>query len=344
MNRLSQAERARRLYERYEALLIIAQHLDARGHKRLADIREHLSALKGEPLRGALRDLRETIAQLSTHIGLTVSPRILCEVIAAARKATPKNSYLNIAKFQLAEWCTKYENVMPGFSKYPPHPRIAIDIHGLRPDTKGVEIFQLEASLFEDMASLWNLTLDMADSMSYDADSSKVRHKSGKALKRATAKAVFSLLEGYLNGLSADILTANQVSPAELSQLAEWDYERAKSRPLSLRHKLLTYPRIALGLKHPILDENNCDEVEVLVTLEKSLRHALIHPNLRAWNDECREDVYWNLSLDDVAILIDTALSLIEKIEASLQHMFGDASVWLSRRGSSGRFDAEAFI
>src|SRR5262249_30494498 len=108
-------------------------------------------------------------------------------------------------KHLLASMFAHYERVFPAFLALPPHGLVGIDIHGVR-DNRSIETYLLEATLFEDMATLFNATLEEWDELESQPQPSKPGLKRLEALMRATAKAAFNLLEGYVNGIGYDIV------------------------------------------------------------------------------------------------------------------------------------------
>ncbi|MDR4482047.1 MAG: hypothetical protein R3B95_02140 [Nitrospirales bacterium] len=94
-----------------------------------------------------------------------------------------------------------YSKVFPDSKLLPAHARIVFDYHGNGPNgdpDTGVRI--LEASIYEDMAALWNLL----DERASDDNPKKMprERKTQYALRRATVGAAVYFLEAYLNGLA----------------------------------------------------------------------------------------------------------------------------------------------
>jgi hypothetical protein len=208
-----------------------------------------------------------------------------------------------------------------------------------------IDIFQLELSIFYDMAILWNSAFDVANSTCQSDAVNPIRIKRLAAILRATAKAAFNLLEAYLNGMGLDILLTRQVSEKDKTRLTEWD--EAKSRPslLSLRDKLLQYPKIALQAAHPPINEATCPAMKRLLELEQDVRHALIHPTPRVNKSrpsELRERVHLGFTLPEAAEVVDCVIELILKLSETTNHMFGNVNYWLYRREPSGLFPNEA--
>ena len=119
-----------------------------------------------------------------------------------------------------------------------------------------------------------------------------------------------------------------------------------KPRRLSLRQKLLQFPKIAAGAQHPPLQESNCPEMGLILDYEVRFRHALVHPTPRVDEDETlelRESVFFGLTTDQVMTLIDAVIGLIRRIAGAIGDSFGDVNLWIRNRDTTGRFDEEVF-
>lgn len=209
-----------------------------------------------------------------------------------------------------------------------------------------MEVFQLEVSLYEDMAALWNSALH-ANNLAERHGASKLDVKNAGALLRATAKATFNLLEGYVNGLASDILLTKSITDEERAKLQEWDSARSRARHLSLRDKLLQYPKIAIAASHPPIDDAATPSMRNVIQMEVKLRHALIHPRPE-WHlsdrVEFRERAFFELSLSDVGRLCDDVIDLIERIAGVVGNEYGDVSLWLFHRAPGGFFPESTFF
>lgn len=250
-----------------------------------------------------------------------------------------------------------YRRLMPGlarklrnFHSLPPHASVSIDA---LPNTKATprgEVFLLEASLFEDMTALYN---DVVDAPAFEtlaeAYDDQVSFKRKRALQRATIRAAFAVLEGYLNGLASDIMSDQQekLSQSQWTQLMEWDTEAKKRKTLSLRDKILQYPKIATGAKHPPLDDRKSREVRDVLKFERLQRHAVIHPTPQ-WNHANptaidRESVHHQVEVEAVTEVCDAIVGLIRRIDSVLGHRFGDVAWWLVDRDEGGRYPPNTF-
>ena len=228
---------------------------------------------------------------------------------------------------------------------HPPHTRFGIDTHGHMPDT--LEWRLLEASLFESAALLWNdtLTAEVNDAGALKED--KIAGKRYRELKRSTIRALFALIEGYLNGIAYDIILTSDVSAlskgAREALLERSDDGRAKFK--TLREKLFGYPRLALERKHSPVEEAD-DHVAYVLAHEHELRDAFVHPTPRRKPERpvLRERTYYEFELREVSDLFDHTIGLIRYLDGILDGRFGRVETWLADRDADGRFPPKTFF
>lgn len=340
-------DRVVRTYRTYRAILILTNGATP-DERRLVDATERgLATAPTSVLRHKAREFQTALASLVEHYDVTASADQLLaalQVLENARRA--EGGFPCVSKYQLGQLFNRYDRAIPTFPRLPMHAGIGIDIGNFRATGNQVEIYLLEASLFEDLAALWN-EASRACAKEAAAQSTKVESKHAVACLRAAAKAAFNLLEGYLNGLAGDIAIVRQVTGAERRKLTEWDEDRQKAVYCSTRDKLQQYPRIALGAAHPPLQESSCAAMARVLRLEEQLRHALIHPRPESASPErltMREQAYFSLDAATVATLCDDVLELIEQIASCVGPTFGDVSLWLRRRAVDGQFGSEVFL
>ncbi len=339
--------RAETVYREYRAILILVNRLNAQERARVDRSLEQLPRLPRGQLHRALQEVKKQLADLRREFGAKGTLQDYDNLLSAGQKGGA--TVLWARKLRIQELFTRYERAHPVYASLPPHAWIGIDTEGiLRLQKPALTWWLLEAKLYEDMALLWNVTLDAR--LRAFKTSEKVAVKSMEASLRAGARAAFHLLEGYVNGVAFDILVATtpgQLAQEEVDRLLEWDRERKRPRHLSLRDKLLQYPRIALGQAHPPLQESNCTEMGFLLEKEESLRHRLVHPSPSIRIDsptELRERAFFDLSIDEGGKLVDAVVSLIRRLNDDvLGKKFGNVDVWLFERGTDGRFPEKAF-
>jgi len=299
-------------------------------------------------LRARAKELEQALQRAIEHYGVIGSLDEMERLLSSGRELVQigPRDFLCISKYHLSKIFQHYEKALPVFPRLPVHARVGIDVGNVRQSSSEMEVFQLEVSLFEDMADLLNEAI-RSGQVADGPDPTKVQVKHAGACLRAATKAAFNLLEGYLNGLAGDVALLRTVSPADYVKITEWDEKRQRPVFLSLREKLLQYPKIAAGLAHPVLQESSCPAMQRVLRLEKQLRHALIHPRpqvLPSGSESFREAAFFELRLPQVETLCDDVIELIFLISAAAGAEFGEVSLWLARRGPGGMFGEEVFF
>lgn len=142
----------------------------------------------------------------------------------------------------------------------------------------------------------------------------------------------FNLLDHYF-------AQKHKLDPKEKSALSEGQ------RSLRFREKLLQFPKIILGTKHPPFLENNCPEIAFLIGQAKKSRDAIVHPtsipNLKTFEPE-REQQFHSLTFEEVEQSVDSAISLVRKIQTCIR---GETKriQWLRDRAEDGLFPDSTF-
>jgi hypothetical protein len=139
--------------------------------------------------------------------------------------------------------------------------------------------------------------------------------------------------------------TKRKLSEKESDLLTEWDTLRNKTSYVSLRNKLLHYPRIILNLDHPPLQESNCEPLNFLMEEVKSLRDAIVHASPISPGEivviSDKELALFFLDQQLVNRIVDQTIVLVRIIEKQVRDHdhFLD---WLLER-ENGRFPERAF-
>lgn len=327
--------RADRAYRKYRAILILANRLTPLERRRLDDAVVRLPSLPRRQVQEVYTRIRAELGRLETEVG-AIADLETYEDVLLTPGAEP-GTQLYIPKWYIqSSLFTRYERVAPGFENLPRRARIAVDTLGNR-EERQAPWHLLEAQLFEDMAKLWNLALEQ-----HAGDDAKA----AGALMRACTRSIFHFLEGLMNGVAEEVWLERGeegLSAVELDKIREWDSKRQRRQMLSLRDKILQYPKIALKQLHPPLNEANCEELALLLEAEAELRHPLVHPTSRVSDGSSRDHVFLELKLELVGRLLDAAISFASRLGELLQRNPKETAAWLFSRGEDGRFPEKTF-
>lgn len=324
--------KAQQLYRIYRALLVLSAQNTPKLIAETDAASANVAAAPARLVRAVHADLKTLIAKIDRTIGLRLPyeeyPRIVDGLSPSPLVVT------FIRKELFLQWFEHYERLWTPFRRLPRHGRLAVYPRGA-PAGGNREWWLLEAKLFEDVAALWN-----------QVNSLRQQSKWREALQRATARAAFHLLEGYLSGLAFELEKGPGRTQRELDRLHDWDSEKNKPRFLSLRDKLLQYQRIALRRADAPLQPSNCREMRDLLEWEDRVRNRLVHPSTMTDRDrnQSREIVFFTLSTEEVGRIVDATTGLIEKLSTTVGPEWGDVTMWLHHRDADGQFPDVAFL
>lgn len=189
---------------------------------------------------------------------------------------------------------------------------------------------------------LWNDVLSNEVDDRAAIGDAKIHGKRFRVLKRSLVRATFALLEGYLNGLAIDILATRDhggIGPGDLERLKESGAGGHKKFQ-TLKSKLLHYPRIALDREAPLFQEGDFPAMAVVLTKERELREAIVHPTprLKEEREQQREQSYFEIETSGVQALVDASIAVIRRIDQELGGILGTVGFWLFERNGDGRY------
>jgi hypothetical protein len=335
-------DRIHLLYRRYRAILVLTNATTPDDRLAIESNVARIPAMPAAKLRARAKELAKEVARLEAHFGVIGSrdelERIFNEPVE--REGTVHF----ISKFDMLRMFTHYERALPIFPQLPLHGRVTVDSAAVS-GHRTLGFFLLEASLFEDMAALWNAARGATETAAHP-DATFPQVKEATAFRRATAKAAFSVLEAYLNGIALDVLIMRTVTPEIEELLEEWSQERNRPRYLTLRDKILQYVKIACDIKNPPIQESNSPPMRILLEAERQVRNSLVHPTARLTraDPEGREGVFFHLPLEAVREICDATSALIRQISATIGPSFGDVSWWLFDRGNDDCYPEATFM
>lgn len=339
-------KRADLAYREYRAIYVLTNGLSGRERERADTWLKRIPSLPKSILNAKYPELKAALKHLREWIGAK-APLDVYEDLLAHEDNAGLGGLLWIPKWFIEKYLFEhYERGFPIYAELPPHARIGVDTKGiLKPSHDELPWTILEAKLFEDMAALWNLTAEAE--LARQGNDSKWSTKKRDALLHAVVRAAYHLLEGYINGLAWDTLhlQGSGLNDLERSQLLEWDDAKKKRLLLTLRDKLLHYPKIAAKSEHPPLQENNCAELKLVLERENDLRHALIHPKVDSMpeGEEMRESVFFRLTVQQAGELVDAVIRLIRRMSSVVGDSYGKVDHWLYQRTPEGLFPMKAF-
>jgi hypothetical protein len=328
------------------AILVLANRPERLSPRQISENLEAFSSIRShKELRAWITKLRTAVEQLRQRFGVKISPEQTFALMSWIERNISAGQACYMPVGMLADTLAMYAEM-----KLPPHARVSLDPLCVgREYPGGFEIRLLEASLFEDMCSLFNEShkcfAAIPRARPAGALDQKIAAKKHAAMARATVSTAFYFVEAYINCLAADHVHTNgsRLSENDRALLTEWDPSKNRYRRLSTRDKLVKYPRIITASPFSPIDENNCPELQYFVTTAKYFRDAIVHASASFDPVEDypkKESLFVGLKQDEAGKIVDTAVILVEKIETLVN---GRPPKWLHRRGENGLFPDEVF-
>ena len=334
-------KKALHLLRERHALIFVISGVDKPVLQTIQNEREQINQANKSQLQSYIKKVTSDISQRRTEYGVCASGEQLINFLENAESSPPGQSYYPTV-VELREFFQDYAKVWADSALFPAHVRVCFDPSGLVP-WGGVRI--LEATIYEDMASLWNLLKIRNDR--HTGTQSPRELKTNDALCRSTVAAAVYFVEAYLNGLAFDYLTENSNTLTEENKeiLSDFDFSKNRPRYLSLREKILKYQQIILQKAHAPIQPNNLQPLECLLEISDSIRNSLAHPapnpNPRTGYPD-KELAIYSVTAQTAQGAVDSAIELVLSLETLLH---GDLSriSWLLKRNNEGEFSEEAF-
>jgi hypothetical protein len=327
-------------YKAYQAAYILTNSATKEIIAEFDESLYKLFELDEEGLEIAEKKIDSAYQEFKTLYGVIGTDEKMIEYATGAFLAG-ENRCMMLPKYFIKTLFTNYSHVNSKFSYLPEHALIAIE-PGLNREKQGeFEVFEIESSLFEDMCALYNEYVKKEVVIGI-----KKTNKAKDALMRATLIAAFNLLESYLNGIAFDYYLENKskLSEENIEKLTEKKKD-GKSRYLSLRDKIINYPRIILSAVHPIFDETNCIEAKRIIQIAKEYRDSIVHPSpycMAVEDTPNKIDKFYGLTGEDTLQFICDVISIIKKIDKTI-HPDHSRLSWIFDLGEDGLFSDEVF-
>ena len=273
-------QRFREVLDEYHALIVLSRQFNAgvkRDRERLLGQIESLTNAEIDANAALYTDRVDALRKL---LGATQPGK---EYIRLVNRLDPTAAeYVFAPKWLLKQFFRKIEEFLPGLVDLPEHTRLSFDVAGNQGSGKPGELRIIEAALYEDMCAMFNLAWRLIPLCS-GPNAAKPNIKASAAARRGAILASFYFVEAYLNSIAFDHVVNNEsrLSKEDLAKLTEWDAEKKRERLVSFRDKLLGYPRIILGVTHPVLQENNSKAIAYMLGPAKDFRDAIVHANPR---------------------------------------------------------------
>ena len=335
--------KAQKVNREQHAIFALMQRTTVEEYAVFHDNMAKIGVMPKQRLRLFVARVSAQTSQLKKKLGIRMSDDLL-EVFDSVCNGPP-GTMLFLTKGMLLSFCRNYAIIVEDLDQWPAHTKIGVEDGSDRTEAGRYRIVIGEIQAFQDLAALHNAAERLWNGLDYVHADAETR-KTLDAFCRSSTVAAYQLIEAYLNGISFDFLF--EAHPAiskadELTLKEEGAHGRIKFT--SFKNKLLHYPRIVTGDTTPILDENNCPEVKLLLDRNKRVRDAIVHTSPRSEIEEYEPGkglMIAQVDFTEVLALSMAAVALVRKLEVVIR---GDESrlLWLEDLQGDGRFARSVF-
>lgn len=291
-------------------------------------------------LRRYKKKMEQNITTLRSILGAT-EPDESYAVIR--REALAEGwDYVILPKWHIDELFPKLPRYAPAWNRLPLQTWAHVHLEPREPTP--TRVMWLEENAHSDMAALWNQSLASygpARAEMQESGPFGPRSREHAALVRLTIQAAYHFVEAFLNGAAFNFWYANKerLDPGVCTMLLEWDEVRARRAHLSLREKLLKYPRIISGAPIPLFTDHD-DNFQFMTSTVMRIRHTHSHlsprPDGAAGSVVDLAPFFESTDMDVAGRAVDAAVSLAKRIAESCYRERGWL-YWLRERSTDTR-------
>lgn len=333
------------MLDEYEAMLALLAFMNAPTKRELAARRAAIDRASKKSLQATRNSLKQKLTELRRDVGATRALGYYATMLKRIKdiqgRVVTIPAYVGLALF------SKYPRVVEAVKndELPAHAHIELDIQGRYEPQDRLQLHILEAMLFEDMCRFWNDSCEIIiDPERPHAMKAEIKRRS--ALYRAAVSSAFYMVEAYCNGIAFEVFATrkDELSDRELEMVTERDIKHSRPKYLTIRDKILHYPRLLARAAAPLLQENNCPDLAFFLSNAKQFRDAIVHASPALTPDTLQPEkgrLFVGLDHEQCARVVDSAISVVQKIASAIERP--KSIFWIQPRQSDGRFDPSVF-
>jgi hypothetical protein len=341
------------LMDEYEAMFVFLGQMNSSVKARFKAERHALSNATKRELQAGITKLTAELKRLRRETGASQPLGAYAPFLRAQVSEVPERGFvLSLPIYMGLFLFGKYPSLADRFENHeiPAHAFIELDYTGSYESLGSLQFQIPEAMLFEDMCSFWNEACRVRVN-ERRPHYQKLQRKRLQALLRGAVSSAFYMVEAFCNGLAFETYLRRWESLTEndRQRIQEWDATRNRPKYLTIRDKILHYPRLVIGAPSPLIQENNSTELAFFLTSAKELRDAIVHanpaPDYRSLTPDTLIPQKWqallHLNQQKCAEVVDSSIAVIDQIAVAIDRQ--RTIFWLQRRRPDGLFDESVF-
>lgn len=332
------------LLDEFEAMLIFLAKMNSSAKKQIEAERNNLALANKRELQNGLKELSARVGKLRRTTGVTQP----IGYYSTALKSHPADDGLvyTLPNYMAVALFNKYPRVAKALenNELPVHALIELDFRGLYERQDTLQFRMLEAMLFEDLCFFWNESCLIQERD--DPYSQKHELKRLAAFHRAAVSSAFYMVEAFCNGIALEVFLTrrDELSDRERQMITEWDSKLSRPKFLSLRDKLLQYPKLLLSATAPPVQESHSPELAYFLSSAKELRDSIVHANPSLSSGKlgfAKLQTFQQLDHVQCGKVIDCSIAVVDQIATAIDRR--KSVFWLQTRRKDELFDESVF-
>lgn len=328
--------------ETLEALYFFTQGVTGESAEHLERIRAICQYLLPSGYPKLVDDLNRDIKGIREHYGALAPDEFYRTMLREARDAEGKG-VIYISKLRVVrDLFSRYDNAIVRW------PHIKLHSFVVFEPKAGFQnsMFELDGQLFHDAQFMLYKAREAQAGAKSQRELSPTRHRALHTLLRSIVTALFTFVEGYLNGIAFDCFQAHH-DELELDDhdfLGEWNSKKKQRKFVKFDDKVFGYPRLIAKVKGlPEVDLSAFKPAHRIIKDGKEIRDAITHPSSQYDPDDRTQKkmtLFAGLMLPEMEALYSDICAYVEFVERAIGYDPKKSVPWLY--DEFGFRDAEA--
>jgi hypothetical protein len=318
-------------FETLEALYFFTQGVQGESAAHLEKIVAIYSYLLPSGYPKLVADLENDVRLVREHYGAVVPDAAYRDLLREARDADGKG-VIYISKLRVVrDLFTRYENSIARW------PHIKLHSFVVFEPKVGFQnsMFEMDGQLFHDAQFMLYKAREAQGAANSQRELAPTRHRVLHTLLRSIVTALFTFMEGYLNGIAFDCFQTHH-DDLELDDhdfLGEWNSKKKQRKFVKFDDKVFGYPRLIAKVKGlPEVDLSAFKPAHRIIDDGKDLRDAITHPSSQYDPDDRTQKKmtrFAGLKLPEMESLYTDICEYVEFVEKGIGYDPKESVPWL---------------
>jgi hypothetical protein len=317
--------------ETLEALYYFTQGVRGESAEHLEKIRGIYRYLLPSGYPKLVSDLERDVRLVREHYGAIATDEFYRTLFREAREADGKG-VIYISKLRVVrELFSRYDNAIVRW------PHIKLHSFVVFEPKVGFQnsMFELDGQLFHDAQFMLYKAREAQGSAKSQRELSPTRHRALHTLLRSIVTALFTFVEGYLNGIAFDCFQTrhDELKLDDHDFLGEWNSKNKQRKFVKFDDKVFGYPRLIAKVKGlPEIDLSAFKPAHRIIKDGKEIRDAITHPSAQYDVDDHTQKkmtLFAGLKLPEMEALYTDICAYVEFVEKAIGYDPNESVPWL---------------